>query len=312
MKLLRLEFIRITIIAPALLLALLFVLLPNKSYGASFRVEPNRGDYKTNQEVPVRIVLNTEQQVINTVEAQIVIPSGVNAKISDGNSIISHWIESPAVINNLVKFSGIIANGYQGSNGTLVTLLLSSNINQVVSINFGSLPKALINDGQGTFDKVSVLSGQIRFNSSGDAVEGEVDVVPPEPFTVNIISDQNIQGGQYVAIFNTQDKGSGIDHYEVLEQYGRSYGDEERWQAVTSPYVLRDQTRNSYIFIKAVDRAGNIRIASVAPAPESGFLQRVIKPLVLTIFLLLIITILRMISSYRLGNLALKPAGRRS
>ena len=38
-----------------------------------------------------------------------------------------------------------------------------------------------------------------------------------------------------------------------------------KWVSVESPYVLQDQELRSYVFMKAIDKAGNKRIVSLPP-----------------------------------------------
>ncbi|MDP2812067.1 MAG: hypothetical protein Q8O32_00015, partial [bacterium] len=56
---------------------------------------------------------------------------------------------------------------------------------------------------------------------------------------------------------STQDKGTGIDHYEVKEGYRLSV-------EAKSPYVLKNQNLDKEIVVKAIDRAGNERKVVVA------------------------------------------------
>ncbi|OGH83817.1 MAG: hypothetical protein A2261_03705 [Candidatus Magasanikbacteria bacterium RIFOXYA2_FULL_44_8] len=104
---------------------------------------------------------------------------------------------------------------------------------------------------------------------------GTIDVDAPESFKPEIAQDPNIFGGKWFLAFATQDKGSGIDHYEIREDLGfriknlggiikkflipKSYL-LNSWQEVESPYVLKDQKLKSWVYIKAIDKAGNERI----------------------------------------------------
>jgi len=90
-----------------------------------------------------------------------------------------------------------------------------------------------------------------------------IDTEVPEAFTPVVASDQSIFNGKYFLVFAAQDKGSGIDHYEVRET--RAYGKKRSWEIAESPYLLRDQTLSSYIYVKAVDRVGNERVAEISP-----------------------------------------------
>jgi len=66
-------------------------------------------------------------------------------------------------------------------------------------------------------------------------------------------------------VFATQDKGSGIDYYEIKESRQKFLKIFKKWVIAESPYVLKDRKLRSYVYIKAVDKAGNERIAVVEP-----------------------------------------------
>jgi len=110
-----------------------------------------------------------------------------------------------------------------------------------------------------------------------------IDIKDPEEFTPKIGQDSSVFEGKYFLNFSTIDKISGIDHYEVLEIKDKQQ-DREDWKVVESPYVLEDQTLNSLIKVKAVDKADNERIAQIIP-PEKPVLSfpywKVIVPLLI-------------------------------
>jgi len=87
------------------------------------------------------------------------------------------------------------------------------------------------------------------------------DTTPPEHFEALISRDPSLFNNQYFVSFFTTDKGSGVARYEVRE------GDRDFLRA-QSPHLLLDQSLESVIQIKAVDKAGNeIVIIPTAPPP---------------------------------------------
>ena len=79
---------------------------------------------------------------------------------------------------------------------------------------------------------------------------------------------------KYNVVFNTTDKQTGIDHYKVIEEpiskfaafeWGRANAP---WIVARSPYQLKDQSLNSTIRVKAVDKAGNEYVATLLPDKE--------------------------------------------
>jgi len=90
-----------------------------------------------------------------------------------------------------------------------------------------------------------------------------VDATPPEPFKLEIGQDPTVFEGKYFLSFYTTDKTSGIDYFEIKEGKRAS-------KIISSPYVLEDQTLQSKITVKAIDKAGNERISQILP-PEKPF-----------------------------------------
>ena len=101
-----------------------------------------------------------------------------------------------------------------------------------------------------------------------------IDSTRPEEFRPEIGEDPSIFEGKYFLSFATTDKTSGIDYYEILEiderGFKRGTKKEAEWKMGESPYLLEDQSLQSIIKVKAVDKAGNEKIAEIIP-PEKPF-----------------------------------------
>ena len=129
--------------------------------------------------------------------------------------------------------------------------------------------RALLNDGNATEASLSLQNSQIVIRSEKTAVAGPAtpDLTPPEYFDVNFFATSMAFEGAWTAVFSAVDKGTGIDHYEIIEsKLPILLGG--KWQTASSPYRLSDQSMKSYVFVKAVDGAGNMRI--VMKDPEAG------------------------------------------
>lgn len=83
-----------------------------------------------------------------------------------------------------------------------------------------------------------------------------IDTTAPETFQLEIAE---IEGKNYL-IFSTSDNTSGIDYYEVKE------GD-LGWEKDSGPYLLKNQKLSGKISVRAVDRAGNERLAEYTLIP---------------------------------------------
>ena len=206
--------------------------------------------------------------MVNAVEGELGIPSMLKLEeIRDGNSLISLWNLRPEVQDNKVSFSGIIPGGWRGNVGPLFSFIILAEEEGAGALEVDSA-RVLLHDGFGTSVPVDLGSVTLNVDSSialKDLVGEIEDLEPPEVFTIEVSSDPNIYEGDYFIAFSTQDKGSGIDHYEVLETNERLDGFEGDWEEVESPYRLKDQSLRSFIYIRAIDRSGNVRMAELEP-----------------------------------------------
>lgn len=271
-----------------LLFISIFFLSLGIAHAAQIFVTPS--ELVLNQERAVTLNLNTEEQLVNAIEMQFKFsPSDFSVKdVSDGNSLLNIWLVHPTFSSQAgtVSFSGIIPGGFSGAAGDLVTLTL-------VPLRSGLLPiqisdaKVLLNDGTGK--AAPFTTKQLTFNVSPTAIAGQTspvvlleDKIPPEPFIPEIAPDPNF-GGAYAVFFNTADKGTGIDHYEVRE------GLWENFKKADSPYVLEDQTLTKTVYVRAIDRAGNARIETISPLHPVPWYKEPITYVFLVLILLLLI-----------------------
>ncbi|MEK7553062.1 MAG: hypothetical protein AAB505_03070, partial [Patescibacteria group bacterium] len=166
----------------------------------------------------------------------------------------------PHRIDQRIIFSGIIPGVYTGDAAKIFNFSAMSNEKIMPNnLKFGRL-EMLLNDGLGT--KAKITPGTLRFSVEGTPVIA--DVIPPEDFQPVISSDPTVLSGQPFVVFATQDKQSGVDHYEVAEGrwfFSSWFGLD--WTTSDSPHQLADQTGRSRVYVKAIDRAGNERVTIV-------------------------------------------------
>jgi hypothetical protein len=195
-----------------------------------------------------------------------------------------------------ITFSGGIPGGYCGvipgdpgeSNilGSLIFVAKKPVIFHKAKIDFNSDTQAFLNDGDGTEVPISsqgsVLQIDEKIASVTDtwAEQLAADNIQPESFVIEIGSSPRIASGKYFLVFSAVDKQTGIDHYEVLEAKAKDLAVDDKnafqkfldkvfkikeplppaWVKADSPYILKDQSLNSVIRVKAIDRAGNERL----------------------------------------------------
>jgi hypothetical protein len=195
-----------------------------------------------------------------------------------------------------IIFTGGIPGGYCGvipgdtgeSNilGELIFVPKKPIIFHQAKLDFSPETLAYLNDGNGTQAEINTQGAELSINenaaSSSNVWAQEItdDKIPPEAFTIEINSSPRIADGKYFLVFSTVDKQTGVDHYEVLESKVAGLQPKTEsafekfidkvfnvkgplppaWTTVSSPYILRDQSLQSVIRVKAVDRAGNERV----------------------------------------------------
>jgi hypothetical protein len=225
--------------------------------------------FAQNEEFLVSMYLDTEGEALNAFEGKISFPVEFleEKEIRDGNSLVNFWVEKPSSVpdgrggkSGVITFSGITPGGFSGEKGLLFSIVFRTKHSGNVSIQMDGL-RFLKNDGVGTETKASSLpfslfiSGETATSSA--IIEPIQDNEPPENFTPIISSDPNIFEGKYFLVFATQDKGSGIDQYFVSEDNGVSFS------PAHSPYLLQNQSLDTKIIVKAVDKNGNEKVVEV-------------------------------------------------
>lgn len=249
--------------------------LPVRAEAANLYFEPSKTNVAPGDEFQVRVLIDTEDKFINAIGGEVLTGGKFTiTRVSDGNSIVNLWVERPRIESSSgsVSFSGITPGGFAGSDGLIMTLTIIADKtpgSRTGSLSFGKEAQVFISDGRGvpaplTFGKATLTIDPKRAKSEPLAVR---DTVPPEEFTPEITRSPELFNNRYVLVFGTQDKRSGIDHYEVLEIRSPPLALDANlpWVRAESPYILKDQKLKSAIFVKALDFSGNQRIAAVPP-----------------------------------------------
>lgn len=270
--------LRLLFVLSVILTSLL--LIPNVRAAEMFFVSSNQKP-AVGELFKADLFINTEKENINAMAGKVIFSSDLLElkEISDGNSIVNLWVDRP-MVETPVSFSGITPGGYNGPNGLLFSLIFRVLKSGPASIKVIE-EQALLNDGKGTEAKLSASAFILQtVASDGEPADYSItDKTPPESFVPEITQDKNIEDDKWFAVFVTQDKESGIDHYEVQENTKNKPGD--NWQIAVSPYVLQDQTLQSYVYVKAVDKAGNTTLAVVNPKNASPYKKFLIYGIIL-------------------------------
>ncbi|MFY9461709.1 MAG: cohesin domain-containing protein [Candidatus Sungiibacteriota bacterium] len=249
-----------------------FVFAANLFFGAK------TNEVRVGEQFEVKIFINTPEESVNAFEGKITFPSDLIKvkEIRDGNSIVNFWIDKPKAQNGAITFSGITPGGFQGNNGLLFSAVFETKSEGIARFEMNDA-KVLRNDGIGSPAALTIAPLEMTISSEVPAVSPAVTIVKdtesPESFVPEISRDESIANGEWFVVFATQDKASGIDHYEVKESRQVILSLFRKWVTVASPYVLQDQELRSYVFVKAVDYAGNERIAKINPRNPLGWYE---------------------------------------
>jgi hypothetical protein len=286
-----------------------------------------RGDAIT---TAVRVMPDQEAgECINAGDIVITYPEWIQpVDVSIGKSIFSVWVQAPVIDkeNRTISFAGGIPNGYCGrvqGDPSLTNIIAevvfrspgfqigASNVGDQAEINFSPLTQLYLNDGAGTKAELRTISSTITLEKGpGNLIvddwraQVQADDIPPELFSISLERDPIAFSGKYFIVFTTSDKQTGISHYEVMEEpladgSRFSWGEADApWIKAQSPYVLKDQSLNSTIRVKALDKAGNEYIATLIPdeslratSPAEIKTYIVIGMVVFVFLILLILTI---------------------
>lgn len=240
---------------------LLFIFCcPQFSQALVLNINSKSNVLPTGQKVEISISLDTQNVDINALEGDLLLPSGISVvDVLDASEVISFWLEKPASKDNKIHFSGMTPGGFKGQ-GILFRALVIADKNQKADFSLANL-QVLLNDGQGTAtvadSNILTVDFVSEAASSYEAVEVTVsDHEMPESFTPIISRLDQIEPGIFFLVFDTQDKGTGIDHYEVREGW-------RLYESAESPYRLKNQKLNDDIYVKVFDKAGNQRVVKV-------------------------------------------------
>jgi len=248
----------------AIWLVVFIFFIASPIFAAEVSFESKTQTIAIDQQFEVGVFINASDGSINAIEGKIIFPQDLLEikKINDGNSIINFWIEKPKnVSEGQITFSGIIPGGYSDSRGLIFSITFLAKKDGASSIEFRDI-KALLNDGKGTEAPLTISNFQFLVTEQISSPQVTVPLIedrnPPEEFIPQIAADPVIFDGKWFLVFATQDKGSGIDYYEVCEG-------KRKCVIADSPYLLQNQDLEEKIAVKAVDKSGNKRVATLPP-----------------------------------------------
>ncbi|HEU4677540.1 MAG TPA: hypothetical protein VFS75_02370 [Candidatus Paceibacterota bacterium] len=269
---------------------------PHTSHAALLYLDPAATELHRGDTVTMALRLDVDEgECVNTIRGVVHYDPSIRAvDVSRGDSIFSIWVEDPLIDEaaHTITFAGGIPGGYCGripGDPSLTNVILrivfrapgftvgaGSEPEAKVSIDEGS--EAYLNDGVGTAAPLRVADATVSLlPTAGDTLSDDWRTVvqndkdAPADFDITLATSTTAFSGKYFITFNSADKQSGIDHYEVMEEPFTEWSAfkwgaaDAPWTKAESPYVLKDQSLNSTIRVKAIDKAGNVRIETLVP-----------------------------------------------
>jgi len=268
-----------------IILFVFIVLMSNFASAAEVYLKSSQGNFSPNEIFKAEIHINASNgENITALEANIKYnPKDLKViEFLKGNVILT-YVDEPMVNQEegIVSFSGIIPGGYNGrvpgdpgeSNlmGTIVFQVLKTD-NLKTKIEVSNNSKIYVNDGQELKSnlifqglEINIKPQEVVFNPLNELeLLRDSDKIPPEDFKLEIVKIDN----QYFLVFQTVDKQSGIDHYEI-SMAKKNFLGQLRFlkssEKAKSPYPLKENDLSNIIQVKAVDKAGNEKIATLVP-----------------------------------------------
>ena len=260
-------------------ISILFVAISGlPAQAARLYFEPQEREAGTLGEFAVALNLDAVDQ-INALNVAVAVPKELTPiDTGDGNSIINLWLDKPNwdEVSRLLTFSGIIPGGFGGRGGRLLVMTFKVNQPGTARLGFNQeKTEVYLNGPDGERDRTVLEEKEINITAGKENLPlNLIDQAAPEPFVIQLSRDPNIFNNQWFIAFSTQDKGEGLADFEICETYKIYIQDGEIlpkdqtcWQKGESPYLLADQALRHYVFVKALDKKGNARIA-ILPSPK--------------------------------------------
>ena len=250
-----------------LLIFIVFFAIPHLAQAASIYFSPSGGTYGVGKTFSVYVIVSSADKAMNAVSANLSFPADLLSvtSISKTNSIVNFWVQEPSYSNSsgTISLEGVVLNpGYVGTAGRVATITFRAKDSGAARVAFSS-GDVLANDGLGTSILATLGSGTYTLTESGaeEAVEAKpkqesaVDNEKPSKFTVTEVSTGIPGNPKAKFLFQAEDKGSGVDRYEVQIDNG------EETKAVVdasnmyeTPALLPGEHA---LFARVFDKSGN-------------------------------------------------------
>ena len=248
---------------------LTFAFLPHVTRAATLSFSLGAPQVYVGDVFTVQLNLKSAAEKINVADASVSFDSGKLEvmDIGTGGSIFAIWTRAPIYDNKTGKimFTGGTTGNFSGTAGDVLTIVFRAKQKGQAGISFGADSALFLADGKGTQIHPSLggLTVTVLSNSKNQPSVNQWDSLlakdktPPQNLVITLGKDPSVFDGKYFISFSADDSESGINYYAVKENGGNFVQTE-------SPYVLNDQALSGEVTVKAVDKAGNQAVKTLA------------------------------------------------
>jgi hypothetical protein len=274
------------------------LLMPGLASAATLYFDPQERTVGLDTPFQIAVLLDAPASV-NAFDVSISIPRGLEpVGTTDGGSLINYWIDAPRFDagTRALHFSGIVPGGFQGTGARLLAISFKAVRTGESVIRFDTNSQVRRNTADAAAEPLTLAPLTLLVQEGRENLDNTIpDTDPPLAFMPQIVRDPALGDGAPMLVFATQDTGSGVARYEVAESQDR-YPTFATWVPAESPYHIHDASLSSWMFVRAIDAAGNVRIETVQPQRYdsfSGLLHRTFAAFVLLCLILMVYARLR-------------------
>jgi hypothetical protein len=255
------------------LIAFAFI-FSRQALAASLVVAPEENILQEDEVFTLSIELNTEGLSINTIGGDLTYDENFikPQAVSTGASFVSFWLERPEIKTpGLIHFSGITPGGISVPDGQVFNVIFKTQRAGDTSVSLQHI-NLYLNDGAGSVVSAKINNADIKINpgkssnASPDSIS--LDKSAPDKFSIVRAQSPLVFDNKWFIAFSTQDKESGIGHYQVCELF--------YCVSTESPYLLKNQTLFYFIFLRAYDVNGNTRASFIISPWLTGLIVVII------------------------------------
>lgn len=263
------------------------------------------------------VMLDTELENINALSGELYFDRDLLDfyAIDTANGILSNWMVPPSVseeislgAKNKINFEGMVTGGFIGTvspyskisaPGKIFNISFVPRQDGETVVSFKNIDLRL-NDGLAT--RINVKNEDLIINIpkitnlekiKNKTLEGRD--IGSETLVARLDKDSSVENGKWFVYFNEDVSRHSVLYYEIAESSDYNPYDVPSflWHKEKSPYVLKYQSLNNFIHIKAVYGNGNYSYFTLSPVESKRTNDIKVVIIIILMALLSVIVLLR-------------------